>query len=519
MNLASSTATESHDINALWEQNRALSDQVSFLKNELDWFRRQLFGSKSEKRLIDAPGAQLDWLAALQAPATDAGPAADIETVTYQRKKSRRDNTVSDSGLRFDDTVPMETIVLSAPGLEGIPESDQIVISEKISYRLAQRPGSYVVIKTIRPVIKLRSSQQLITAPMMDQVLERSIADVSFLAGLLVDKFVYHLPLHRQHQRITQCGIDLSRMTLTNLGNRAIALLEPIYDAQLTSILRSRVLAIDETPIKSGRQGASKGKMHKGYYWPVYGEQDEIAFCYRPTRKASHVNDILGDQFSGVLLSDGYEAYARYARAQSGMIHAQCWSHTRRYFEQAERMEPRASGEALAIIGELYGYEQHIRDHKMTGTEKAAYRENVSRPVVEEFWCWCEEQCQRGDLLPSNPLTKALKYAMARKDSLMVYLSDPEVPIDTNHLERALRPIPMGRRSWLFCWTELGAKQVGIIQSLLVTCKLHQINPTTYLVDVLQRISDHPSSRVSELTPREWKERFAEDPMKSVLER
>ncbi len=96
--------------------------------------------------------------------------------------------------------------------------------------------------------------------------------------------------------------------------------------------------------------------------------------------------------------------------------------------------------------------------------------------MVTAFWAWCDSQCQRHDLLPSHPLSKALKYAMARVDSLKVFLSDPDVPIDTNHLERALRPIPMGRKNWLFCWTELGAKQVGIIQSLLVTCKLQGIS-------------------------------------------
>jgi transposase len=121
-------------------------------------------------------------------------------------------------------------------------------------------------------------------------------------------------------------------------------------------------------------------------------------------------------------------------------------------------------------------------------------------------------------LLPSNRLSKALKYAMARVDSLKVFLSDPVVPIDTNHLERAPRPIPM-RRSWLFCWSELGAKQVGIIQSLLVTCKLQGINPYTYLVDVLQRISQHPASKAVDLTPRVWKERFADNVLKSDLDR
>ena len=101
--------------------------------------------------------------------------------------------------------------------------------------------------------------------------------------------------------------------------------------------------------------------------------------------------------------------------------------------------------------------------------------------------------------------------------NLRVFLGDPDVPIDTNHLERGLRPIPMGKKNWLFCWTEIGAEQVGIIQSLLVTCKLHGVDPYTYLVDVLQRISIHPASRVEELTPREWKNRFADSPLQSDL--
>ena len=101
---------------------------------------------------------------------------------------------------------------------------------------------------------------------------------------------------------------------------------------------------------------------------------------------------------------------------------------------------------------------------------------------------------------------------------LSVYRSDPDVPIDTNHLERLIRPIPMGRRNWLFCWTELGAAQVGVIQSLISTCKLHGVNPFTYLVDVLQRIQIHPNKDILQLTPRLWKQHFADDPLGSDLE-
>ncbi|EXI67214.1 MAG: Transposase [Candidatus Accumulibacter adjunctus] len=100
-----------------------------------------------------------------------------------------------------------------------------------------------------------------------------------------------------------------------------------------------------------------------------------------------------------------------------------------------------------------------------------------------------------------------------------MFLSDPDVPIDTNHLERALRVIPMGRRNWMFCWTELGARHVGILQSLIVTCRLHGINPYDYLVDVLQRIGQHPEERVHELTPRCWTALFAANPLRSPLHR
>lgn len=494
----------------------ALQAQVYTLQTQLDWFKRQLFGSKSEKRLAIDPAIQADLLAALgEAPPATPQPAT--EKISYERRKSRNDQAVTDAGLRFDDNVPVETIVLSSPELAAIPADQQILISEKVSYRLAQRPGSYVIIKTIRPVIKRKDTDALITSPAPANVLDKSIADVSFLAGMLVDKFMYHLPLYRQHQRLRQCGIEIARPTLTNLSSRSIALLEPIFDAQFAHLLQSRVLAMDETPIKAGRK--SKGKMRQGYLWPIYGEADEIVFGYTPSRAAGHVRDVLGASFSGTLISDGYEAYARYARQNTSVTHAECWAHTRRYFERAQEADPSAAAQALELIGELYRIEAHIRDRKLQHEAKLNYRTEHSEPAVQAFWHWCEAQCRRHDLLPSHPLTKAIKYAMARTDSLKVFLSDPQVPIDTNHLERALRPIPMGRKNWLFCWTELGAEQVGIIQSLLVTCTLHGVNPYTYLVDVLQRIGQHPASRVIELTPRIWKDMFAENPLRSALDR
>ena len=192
--------------------------------------------------------------------------------------------------------------------------------------------------------------------------------------------------------------------------------------------------------------------------------------------------------------------------------------HARRNFEHSLESEPGAVGEALRIIGELYRHEQMIRDKDLTGAAKQSHRTEHSAPVVKVFWAWCEQQCLRQDLTPQSPLAKALKYAMARQQELQVFLGDPEVAIDTNHLERALRVIPMGRRNWLFCMTEAGASDVATIQSLLVTCKLQGVNPYTYLVDVLQRVGQYPNSQILDLTPRCWKDKFADNPLRSAVD-
>jgi hypothetical protein len=272
---------------------------------------------------------------------------------------------------------------------------------------------------------------------------------------------------------------------------------------------------MDETPIKAGR--LKQGKMRQAYFWPIYGDADEVVFHYAPSRAHEHVKAFLGTDFKGTLLTDGYEAYRSYARSNPEVTHAECWAHCRRYYERAQDAEPQAAGEALALIGALYRHEQLIRDRGLDGTEKLAYRTEHSEPIVRAFWAWCEAQCQRTDLVPSNPLAKALAYARERRSRLAVFLANPEVPIDTNHLERALRPIPCGRRNWLFCWTEIGARHVGIIQSLIATCRLHGVDVYTYLVDVLQRVGTHPAKDVLDLTPRVWKMKFAHAPMKSDL--
>jgi len=347
-------------------------------------------------------------------------------------------------------------------------------------------------------------------------VIEGSRADVSFLAGLIVEKFAYHLPLYRQHQRLTDAGITVSRPWLTQLTHSALSLLRPIYEAQLESIRTSHVVAMDETPIKSETTGT--GKMKAAYFWPLYGDQDEVCFPFFPGRDHKYVAQALGTTRpeGSVLLSDGYGAYSAYTEKLK-LTHAQCWAHTRRAFFDAQKVEPESAAHALDLIGAIYEVEAQIREKGLTGPPKASYRQQHAGPKVKDFFNWVEKQFAAQGFLPSSPLTEALAYARERRAGLQVFLDDAEVAVDTNHLERALRAIPMGRKAWMFCWTEVGAEYVGIAQSLITTCRLHGIDPYTYLVDVLQRIGLHPASRVAELTPRQWKPLFAESPLRSDL--
>ena len=215
-------------------------------------------------------------------------------------------------------------IELPAPELQQDDADQYEIIDHKITRRLAQRPGSDVVLEYRRPVVKHKPSQNLTTVLAPSAVFDDSLADVSLLAGLLVDKFVYHLPLYRQHQRMQDAGIRLSRSTLTYYVQRSIELLTPIYEAQWRHVLQSKRLAMDETPIKAGRK--AKGQMQATWYWPIYGEADEICFTWSSSRGSGHVKAQLKD-FQGILLSDGYRAYDAYAKNKPQVTQAQCWSH------------------------------------------------------------------------------------------------------------------------------------------------------------------------------------------------
>ena len=508
---------------AMQSQMLELKQSNEALKQQLDWFKRQVFGTKSEKRAV-ANGEQAALFQGAPPAQTDDGPAP-ITVPAHRRRKHRTGEEVNDTGIRFGADVPVREIVLTCPELSG-PDADQYeVIDHKVSLRLARQPGSHVVLKYLRPVVRRKADGALQTVPAPLGVLDHAQVDVSFLAGMLVDKFQYHLPLYRQHQRLADEGIVLSRSTIDEWVRRAIDLLGPIGRAVFEQIRAGAHLKIDETPIRAGRtkigQGAraGQGKMKTGWLWPVLGESGDIAFGYSDQRGAASVKAFLGEAYSGTIQTDGYEVYAKYAAKLPQCVHALCWAHTRRAFLKAEAGEPQATAQALEAIRGLYAIERRLHEQAADAATILEVRKKDSAPIVDRFFAWVNERIADAALLPSSPLARALNYAREREKGLRVFLSDAWVALDTNDLERALRVIPMGRKNWLFCTTETGAKHLATIQTLLATCRAHGIDAYTYLVDVLQRINEHPADRVAELTPRLWQQRFGDNPLRSDLAR
>jgi len=263
---------------------------------------------------------------------------------------------------------------------------------------------------------------------------------------------------------------------------------------------------MDETPVKAVRDKA-KHQMKKGYFWSIYGEKGEIAFLFSPSRSGQLVRDTLGD-FKGTLLTDAYKVYDVFAKMQQEVTRAQCWAHARRKFFEAAEYEPELAEHALTTIGKLYDAE---KEHG------AQNRQQYAKPIVDDFFTWLEGLAFKNSLLRSSPFYKAVHYALNNEKALRVFLDNPKVELDTNHVERDNRLNAMGRKNYMFHWTEVGAKYAAILYSLIATCRHQSIDPYEYLIDVLQRVQTHPMRDIHLLTPAHWKNTFQKAPMKSDL--
>jgi transposase len=377
-------------------------------------------------------------------------------------------------------------------------------IGEDVAERLDVVPAAFRVLVVRRPKYACRSCEDVVVqAATPARLIEGGLPTEATVAHVLVSKYADHLPLYRQAQIYARQGVALDRSTLADWVGRAAFLLRPVHERLLAVLKTSTKLFADETTAPVLDPG--RGRTKTGQLW-TYARDDRpwggtdppgVAYVYAPDRKAERPIAHLSG-FRGVLQTDGYEGYRTLAKRSDVQL-AFCWAHVRRRFLELARAGPAPiASEALARITVLYRIETEIRGR--SPEERRAVRQARSQPVVEALEPWLRERLAL--VSQKSKLADALRYPLARWQGLGLFLDDGRIEIDSNAVERAIRPIALTRKNALFAGSDGGAEHWAAIASLVETCKLNGIEPFAYLVDVITRIvQGHPQSHLDELLP------------------
>jgi hypothetical protein len=340
----------------------------------------------------------------------------------------------------------------------------------------------------------------IITASMPDHPIEKCKADIGLLSQIIVSKFADHLPLYRQDGIFEREGVIIPRATQTSWVIQSYEAIRPLEDVLKMAVLAGDVIFTDDSIIPLQVKG--NGKVKKARLW-VYvrgGQGPPLAvFDFSLDRSKKRPLDFLNG-YQGYVHADAYSGYDELFRLQ-GIIEVGCWVHTRRKFDEAATSRPQEATEVMARIAQLYKIEADCRD--MTPEQRRDVREERSRPVIDAVFKRIE--ALKVDTLPSEPLRKAIDYALNQRKALYRYLEDGRLEPDNNTSENAIRPLALGRKNWLFAGSERGARAAALFFGLIQSCKVCGVNPWEYFDDMLRRIMSHPANHLRELLPDQWK--------------
>jgi transposase len=380
-------------------------------------------------------------------------------------------------------------------------------IGETVSEMLDWVPARLRVIRIRRPRYGCRACGTIHQAPAPERPIAKGLASPGLLAHVLISKYCDHVPLYRQSQIFARQGVELDRSTLANWVGGAAWWLEPLRDRLAAHVFASAKLFADDTPLPVLDPG--RGRTKTGRLW-VYARDDQpwsgpeppaAVYFYSPDRRAERPAGHL-TRFKGVLQVDGYAGFEQLT-ARGDIVLAACWAHTRRKFYEVHQAtgSPIAT-EALRRIGELYAIEAIIRG--LSADERRRVRAAEARRLVDVLKAWLEAELHR--VPPRSGLADAIRYALVRWPALCRFLDDGRVELDTNTVERAIRPIALGRKNHMFAGSDGGADRWAIVSSLIATAKLSTIEPYAYLKDVLERMTNgHPMGQLDDLLPWNWK--------------
>jgi transposase len=487
-------AAQAVDERAELERSRA---EVERLRSIIHNLQRAQFGRRSERLDGDQLALGLEDLdvdiARVQAPLAsrvdDDGPEA-----------AQRRQPLPNSLAREDITVDIGSGTCPCCGSSLHP------IGESVSEMLDFVPARLRVLRIRRPKYGCRACGTIHQAPAPERPIAKGLASPALLAHVLVSKYCDHTPLYRQSQIFARHGVELDRSTLANWVGGACWWLEPLQARLAAHVFASNKVFADDTPIPVLDPG--RGRTKTGRLW-VYTRDDRpwagpdppaAVYFYSPDRKAERPAVHL-ERFRGVLQVDGYAGFERLT-ACGEIVLAACWAHARRkFFDVHEATGSPIAAEALRRIAELYAIEVSIRGR--TAEQRQQVRDVRTRPLIDAMKPWLEAELPR---IPGRgALAEAIRYALARWDELSRFLDDGRIDLDNNPVERAIRPVALGRKNHLFAGSDGGGARWATVCSFVATAKLNDVEPFAYLKDVIERMTNgHSMSRLDDLLPWNW---------------
>lgn len=475
----------------LLQENANQKAKIASLEAQLTQLIKLINGFKSERY---GKSSLIDNQPSLFEVKPEAEPLEQPqETITYNRTKKKHPGR-----HKLPDHLPVEEVVIE-------PEQDVeglVKIGEEISDTLEYTPASLIIRRRIRPKYAKANGDGVLIGNLPTRPIDKSIAEASLLAYILVSKYVDHLPLYRQIQRFNrEYGWNPSQSTLCGWVDGCCKLLEPLYNALKQKILSSDYIQADESPIKVLDKDKVKTS-HQGFQW-VYHDplQHLVLFNYRKGRGQNGPKEILAD-YKGYLQCDGYTVYDKIGQ-QDGITLVGCLVHARRKFFDAQDNDAKRAKHALALFAKIYAFDKDIDQEAAQDMYlKQTLRQSKILPVIKEIKAWIEQESLK--VLPKSAIGKAMSYYLNQYPKLEATMLDARLKLDNNLIENAIRPLALGRKNYLFAGSHHAAQNTAMLYSFLGSCKINHVNPLEWLTDVLQTIPDWNIQNLDKLLPDQW---------------
>jgi transposase len=487
--------------------------QIENLRAQLAKLRRARFGCSSEKldreieQLELTLGEMEEGVAESKARTAQAGGKAPAKVTASPGEEGKHGRKPMPPHLPRERTVHEP-----APVCAGCGGTLLRKLGEDVTEVLEYVPSTFKVVQIVRPKLSCRSCQTIVQAPLPSLPIERGRPGPGLLAHVIVSKYADGLPLYRQSEIYTRQEIDLDRSTMAGWVGCMAALLDPLVVTVGKHVCAGEVLHADDTTVKVLAPGL--GRTKTGRLWAVV--RDERAFGgatppaafyrYSENRCAEHAHALLGS-CRGFLHADGYAGFNNLfvndpMTGKPRLTEVACWAHARRnIYEVYESTSSPLAKEALERIAELFEIETRINGRPPA--ERLAIRQQDAVPLLAALKTFFEKALT--EISGKSTLAKAIRYALARWTALTRYTTDGRLEMTNNAVERAIRPLAMTRKNYLFAGSDSGGARAAAMYTLIETAKLNGLDPESYLRDVIARIADHPINRIAELLPWNWR--------------